>query len=68
MVALVIIGPWLLKELPAFIGQIGVAGHMPLGPLQLMLFLRPFVELFAVATVLYIAAARKATAPASPAA
>ena len=67
-VALVIIGPWLLKELPAFIGQIGVAGHMPLGPLQLMLFLRPFVELFAVATVLYIAAARKATAPASPAA
>jgi hypothetical protein len=59
IVALAVLGPWLLTELPAFLDQVGVGGGLAVGPLQLMLFLRPFVELFAAVVVLYIAAARR---------
>jgi hypothetical protein len=65
IVALVVTGPWLLTELPAFLAQIGFYGHLAVGSLPLMLFLRPFVEIFAAVVVLYVAVARKVTAPAA---
>lgn len=61
--ALAVTGPWLLTELPAFFGQIGIYGRIVVGPLPLMLFLRPFVEILAAVVVLYVAVARKVTAP-----
>ena len=65
IVALVVIGPWLLTELPAFFGQVGIYGRIVVGPLQFMLFLRPFVEILTAVAVLYVAVARKVSAPAA---
>jgi hypothetical protein len=67
IVSLVVTGPWLLTELPAFLAQIGFYGHLAVGPLPLMLFLRPFLEIFAAVVVLYVAVARKVSAPAASA-
>jgi hypothetical protein len=65
IVSLVVIGPWLLTELPAFFGQIGIYGRIVVGPLQFIRFLRPFVEILAAITVIYVSVARKVSAPAA---
>jgi len=65
IIGLAVTGPWLLTELPAFFGQVGIYGRIVVGPLSLMIFLRPFVEILAAVVVLYVAVARKVSAPAA---
>jgi hypothetical protein len=62
IVALVVLGVFLLVGLPTFIGQVGISGAIAIGGLNLIGFLSPLVEIGAAALVLYIAAARKVTA------
>jgi hypothetical protein len=61
IIALVVVGVWLLVGLPSFIGQIGIGGAA-VGGLNLIGLVSPLVEVGAAALVLYIAAARKVTA------
>ena len=62
IIALVVVGVFLLVGLPAFVGQVGIGGAIAIGGLNLIGFLSPLVEIGAAALVLYIAAARKVTA------
>ncbi len=62
MIALAVIGVFLLVGLPTFVGQVGIGGAIAIGGLNLIGFLSPLVEVGAAALVLYIAAARKVTA------
>lgn len=62
IIAVVVVGVWLLIELPIFVGQIGIGGAIVVGGLNLIGFLSPLVEVGVAALVLYMAAARKVTA------
>ena len=62
IIAVVVIGVWLLVGLPNLVGQVGIGGAFAIGGLNLIGFLSPLVEVGAAALVLYIAAARKVTA------
>ena len=62
IIALVIIGVWLVVALPSFVGQVGIGGAIVIGGLNLIAFVSPLVEVGAAALVLYMAAARKVTA------
>jgi hypothetical protein len=61
IIALVVIGVWLLVGLPTLVGQVGIGGAIAIGGLNLIGFVSPLVEIGAAALVLYIAAARKVT-------
>jgi hypothetical protein len=62
IIALVVIGVWLVVGLPTFLGQVGIGGAIVIGGLNLIGFISPFIEVGAAALVLYMAAARKVTA------
>jgi len=62
IIALVVVGVFLLVGLPTFLGQVGIGGVIAIGGLNLIGFLSPLVEIGAAGLVLYIAAARKLTA------
>ena len=62
IIALVVVGVWLLVGVPAFVEQVGLGGAIAIGGLNLIGFVSPLVEIGAAALVLYIAAARKVTA------
>ena len=62
IIAIVVLGVWLLVGLPTFVGQVGIGGAIGIGGLNLIGFVSPLVEVGAAALVLYIAAARKVTA------
>jgi hypothetical protein len=62
IIAIVVVGVWLLVGLPAFVGQVGIGGAIVVGGLNLIGFLSPLVEVGVAALVLYMAAARKVTA------
>jgi hypothetical protein len=64
IIALVVVGVFLLVGLPTFMGQVGIGGAIAIGGLNLIGFLSPLVEIGAAALVLYIAAARRVTATA----
>jgi hypothetical protein len=62
IIAIVVIGVWLLVGLPNFVGQVGIGGAIVIGGLNLIGFVSPLVEVGVAALVLYMAAARKVTA------
>jgi hypothetical protein len=62
IIALVVIGTWLVIGVPAFLGQVGVGGTIAIGGLNLVSFASPLVEVGVAAVVLYMAAARKLSA------
>lgn len=62
LIALFVVGVWLLVSVPSFTGQVGIGGLIAIGGLNLIGFGSPLVEVGAAALVLYIAAARKVTA------
>jgi hypothetical protein len=62
LIALVVIGVWLLVEIPTSMTQVGIGGTLAIGGLNLISFVSPLVEVGAAALILYIAAARKVTA------
>jgi len=62
IIALVVVGVWLLVGLPALVGQVGIGGTIATGGLNLIGFVSPLVEVGAAALVLYMSAARKVTA------
>jgi len=62
IIALVVVGVWLLVGLPALVGQVGIGGTIATGGLNLIGFVSPLVEVAAATVVLYMAAARKVTA------
>lgn len=64
VIALVVVGSWLVIGAPAFLGQLGIGGAIAIGGLNLMAVASPLVEVGSAAVVLYMAAARKlSTAP-----
>ena len=62
IIALVVVGVFLLVGLPTFMGQVGISGTIAIGGLNAIGLVSPLVEIGAAALVLYIAAARKVTA------
>jgi hypothetical protein len=62
LIALVVLGVWLLVSLPSFVGQVGIGGTIAIAGLNLIGFASPLVETGVAALVLYMAAARKVTA------
>lgn len=62
VIALVVVGVWLLVSVPSFVGQIGIGGAIGIGGLNLISFVSPLVEVGAAALVLYMAAARRVAA------
>lgn len=62
IIAVVVVGVWLLVGVPAFLEQVGISGTIAIGGLSLVGFASPLVEIGAAALVLYMAAARKVTA------
>jgi hypothetical protein len=62
IIAIVVVGVWLLVSVPLFAGQVGIGGAIAIGGLDLIGFMSPLVEVGAAALVLYMAAARKVTA------
>ena len=63
ILALAVLGVWLLVSVPALADQIGIGGAIAVGGLNLIGFVSPLVEIGTAALVLYMAAARKVTAP-----
>ena len=66
IIAIVVVGVWLLVGLPTFLGQVGIGGAIVIGGLNLIGFVSPLVEVGVAALVLYMAAARKITATEGP--
>ena len=62
IIAVVVVGVWLLVGVPTFVGQVGISGTIAIGGLNLIGLASPLVEVGAAALVLYMAAARKVTA------
>jgi hypothetical protein len=62
IIALAVIGVWLLVSVPALAGQVGIGGAIAVGGLNLIGFVSPLVEIGAAALVLYMKAARKVAA------
>jgi hypothetical protein len=62
LIALIVIGVWLLVSVPSFMGQVGIGGTIAIGGLNLLGFAAPLVEVGAAAIVLYMAAARRVSA------
>ena len=65
IIAIVVIGVWLLVSVPSFAGQAGIGGTIAIGGLSLLGFAAPILEVGSAAIVLYMAAARRVAAPAS---
>lgn len=65
IIAIVVIGVWLLVSVPSFAGQAGIGGTIAIGGLSLLGFAAPILEVGSAAIVLYMAAARRVTATAS---
>ena len=64
VIAVVIVGTWLLVGVPGFVAQVGIGGAIATDGLNLIAFASPLVEVGIAAVVLYMAAARKlSTAP-----
>ena len=59
IIAILVVGVWLLVGVPSFMGQVGVGGTILTGGLNLIGFVSPLVEVGVAALVLYMAAARK---------
>jgi len=62
IIALVVVGVWLVVGLPALVGQVGIGGTIATGGLNLIGFVSPLAEVGAAALVLYMSAAGKVTA------
>jgi len=62
IVALGVIGPWVLVSVPAFLESVGIGGKIATTGLNLMEFSAPLLQIGSAAFVLYIAATRKVTA------
>jgi hypothetical protein len=59
LMALVVIGVWLLVSVPGLFGQVGISDAFAVGGLNLIGFASPLVEVGIAALVLYMAAARR---------
>jgi len=59
IIAIAVVGVWLLVGVPTFMGQVGIGGAIAIGGLNLIGFVSPLVEVGVAALVLYMAAARK---------
>lgn len=62
VIAVAVVGVWLLVGLPSFVGQVGIGGAIAIGGLNLIGFASPLLEVGMAALVLYLAAARKVSA------
>jgi len=62
IVALGVIGPWVLVSVPAFLESVGIAGKMATTGLNMLEFFAPLLQIGIAAFVLYIAAARRVAA------
>jgi hypothetical protein len=62
IIAVAVMGVWLLVSVPALADQVGIGGAVAIGGLNLIGFASPIVELGTAALVLYMAAARKVSA------
>jgi hypothetical protein len=62
IVALGVIGPWVLIAVPAFLESVGIARPITTSGLNMLEFFGPLLQIGIAAFVLYIAAARKVTA------
>jgi hypothetical protein len=62
LIALAIVGPWLLLSVPQFMEQVGIGGGLAISGFGLIGFAAPLLQVFAAAMVLYIAAARQVAA------
>jgi hypothetical protein len=62
LIALVVLGVWLLVTMPGFAAQVGMGGAIGIGGLNLIGFVAPLLELSIAALVLYMAAARRVSA------
>jgi len=62
VIALAVMGVWLLVSVPTFVGQVGIGETIAIGGLNLLGFAAPFIEVASAALVLYVAVARKITA------
>jgi hypothetical protein len=58
-IAVALVGSWMVIGIPQFMGQVGIAGGIAIGGLNLLAFASPLVEVGAASVVLYMAAARK---------
>ena len=64
LIALAIVGPWLLLSVPQFMEQVGIGGGLAISGFGLIAFAAPLLEIAAAVMVLYIAAARQVAAEA----
>jgi hypothetical protein len=62
VIALVVLGVWLLVSVPSFAAPAGIGGTIAIGGLNLLGFAAPLVEVASAAIVLYMAAARRVSA------
>jgi hypothetical protein len=62
LIALVVLGVWLLVTVPGFAAQVGIGGAIGIGGLNLIGFVAPVFELAIAALVLYMGAARRVSA------
>jgi hypothetical protein len=62
LIALAVVGPWLLLSVPQFMEQVGIGGGLAIGGFGLIGFAAPLVQIAAATMVLYIAAARQVAA------
>ncbi|HEV8537081.1 MAG TPA: hypothetical protein VGR87_15360 [Candidatus Limnocylindria bacterium] len=65
VIAVALLGPWILVSVPSFAEVVGVGGGIAIGGLGVLGLFTPLLELGAAALVLYLAAARKVSAEAS---
>jgi hypothetical protein len=65
LIALAVMGVWLLVSVPSFAGQAGVGGAIAIGGVNLLGFAAPLFEVGSAAVVLYMSTARTVT-PTSP--
>jgi hypothetical protein len=62
LIALAVVGVFLLASVPSFVGQVGIGGTVAVGGLNLIGLASPLVEVGIAAVILYMAAARKVAA------
>jgi hypothetical protein len=62
IVALGVIGPWVLVSVPAFLESVGIASKIATTGLNVLEFFGPLLQICSAAFVLYVAAARKVAA------
>ena len=62
IVALGVVGPWILVSVPAFLESVGIGGKIATSGLNMLEFFAPLLQIGSAAFVLYVAATRKVTA------